>query len=217
MAMKKTLLLIFFIALPLCANAGFVGSIKTEGGVWQTKTDGNATGFAAGPVVAYNHERYFGSLGFTLGSYSGDADASFGRNELELNAGYRIMPAISGFVSFKQTYIDYNNDTVELSYDDTISTLGVGAALNYPLTRELMLLSTLAIYPSWDNYKSSEQSVSGNGFGSGGEIGLSYRVARTTAINARAKVHATVLNYDSTETSWNSRLWRLGLEVVHAF
>ena len=213
--MRTLLILISF--LPFAANAAFVGALKTETGIWQTKIDGNATGFAAGPSVAYAYEQYFGSLGFMIGNYSGDNGSNFGRNELDLSLGYRVMPALSGFLAFKQSYIDYSSNSTELNFDDRITSVGLGAALNYPLTRELILLSTVTMFPSWDSYESSERSVSGNGFGTGMELGASYRVARTTALSARAKVQASAINYDTTETSWNSRMWKLGLELVHAF
>ncbi|MDH5218232.1 MAG: porin family protein [Gammaproteobacteria bacterium] len=215
--MRLATSLLILSILPISANAGFVGGFKAETGVWQTKIDGNAHGIAAGPNVAYAHDRYFGAMGFTIGNYFGDNDATFGRNELDISLGYRILPNISGFLAFKQSYISYDSTPTELSFSDTISTTGGGIAFSYPVTHELIAIGTLSMDYSIDNYKSSQQNVSGKGLGNTGEIGLSYRVAKRTSVNARMKGQATVLNYDETQTSWNTRIWKLGLDVVHAF
>lgn len=217
--MRIPALLVFIGLFPLTSSAaGFVGGIKAETGIWDTGIDGNAVGASVGPNIAYSYDRYFGAFGFMMGNFKNSSEgASFGRNEWELTAGYRLLPLASLFGGIKQTFIDYSNSKTDLSFNDRITTVGGGAAIFYPLTRQLIALASVSIDIPFSSYESSSQNVSGNGLGTAGEVGVSYRFAKKTSMNARFKGQSQVLNYDATKSSWNTNVWKLGLDLTHVF
>lgn len=215
---RKLLAAASLLLLPLSSYAAVVGNLKTEAGLWQTGIDGNAAGASVGPSVSYTQDRYFGAAGFMLGKYSNsDAQASFARNDLELSGGYRLLPLASVFGGIKVSYINYENSDLAFSYSDRIATFGGGAAVYYPIAPKLIALASASIDIPFSSYKSDSQTESGNGLGSSAEVGVSYRVEKKTNVNFRLKGQSSVLNYDASQTSWTTSMWKMGIDISHAF
>ncbi|MDH5545153.1 MAG: porin family protein [Gammaproteobacteria bacterium] len=217
--MKKLLGISALTLLPLAANAGLIGGLTLESGLWQTGIDGNAMGFSIGPNVAYTHDRYFGSFGFTLGSYEdSNAQSTIGQNEIDLSVGYRVLPMASAFVGLRQTFLSYTNKPIELEFKDNITTVGAGVAVNYPLTNKLFIVGATSLGIPFASYSSDNQAeVTGNGFRTSLEAGATYRLNRQSSLNARLKGQNLVVNYDATQSSWNTSTWKLSLGLTHAF
>ncbi|MDH5546756.1 MAG: hypothetical protein OEZ43_14280 [Gammaproteobacteria bacterium] len=180
---------------------------------------GDSSGYRVGLAFLYGFDRYYAGARYKLGgdSYSGTSQGNQESQDIEIQAGYRVTPILSGFVGYRYRTQDYSRTQPStLTSLEKLNHFGVGAAISYPLRSNLVVKGDVKAYYLTSSYSTTLLSNSGSGYSGGLSVGLVYLLKNGFNVGLTARSQLTNTGY-FTGGSYLDTYAGLGLEIGKVF